>query len=214
MPRATTITTATVLNDGPAAQIEVNALTQAVASDNAAKSLFMIAAGGVLSGLLTPLTPQLIDRVVGGSSNFRMALVAVPFAVLVFFTVRRCSANPLWAALIAAVVTMVAFVCAVNAAIFIDGQARGASKVMSNILAGLAGGFVGAGVMALGVALLPAGPRNAVLWMRMLLTGTLAGALMAVDSALDLDLTSVLYPVWQAAVAVRLAMVLQRNKFA
>ena len=60
--------------------------------------------------------------------------------------------------------------------------------------------------MALAIALLPAGPRDAAAWMRMLLTGTLAGALMAVDSALDLDLTSVLYPVWQAAVAVRLAM--------
>jgi hypothetical protein len=47
----------------------------------------------------------------------------------------------------------------------------------------------------------------------MLLTGTLAGALLAVDNALNLDLTSVLYPVWQAAVAVRLAMALQRRKF-
>jgi hypothetical protein len=192
----------------------VNALTQAIAATDAPRNLFMIAAGGLLSGILTPLTPQLIDRVVGGSGNFRLALVAVPFAVLVFFVVRRCSANPVWAALIASVVTMIAFVCAVNAAIFIDGQAYGAPKIMRNVLAGLAGGFVGAGIMALAIALLPAGPRDAALWMRMLLTGTLAGALMAVDSALDLDLTSVLYPVWQAAVAVRLAMVLQRGKFA
>jgi hypothetical protein len=66
--------------------------------------------------------------------------------------------------------------------------------------------------MALGIALLPAGPRDAVTWLRMLLTGTLAGALLAVDNAFSLDLTSVLYPVWQAAVAVRLAMVLQRGK--
>jgi hypothetical protein len=190
--------------------MEVNALTQAIASESPSRNLLVIAAGGLLSGLLTPLTPQLIDGLVGGSGNLRMALVAVPFAVLVFFVVRRCSANPVWAALVASVVTMVAFVCAVNAAIFIDGQAYGAPKVMRNVLAGLAGGFVGAGVMALGVALLPAGPRNAALWMRMLLTGTLAGALMAADSALDLDLTSVLYPIWQAGVAVRLAMVLQR----
>jgi hypothetical protein len=189
-------------------------LTQAIASDSTPKNLLMIAAGGLLSGLLTPLAPQLIDRVVGGSGNLRMALVAVPFAVLVFFVVRRFSANPVWAALAAAIVTMVAFVCAVNAAVFIDGQAYGAPKVMRNVLAGLAGGFVGAGVMALAIALLPAGPRDPAMWMRMLLTGTLAGALMAVDSALDLDLTSVLYPLWQAAVAVRLAMVLQRGKFA
>jgi hypothetical protein len=209
----TTIAAGIVLHDGRAAESEVNALTQAVASDNTSKNLLMIAAGGLLSGILTPLTPQLIDRIQGGSGNLRMALVAVPFAVLVFFVVRRCSANPMWAALIAGVVTMVAFVCAVNAAIFIDGQASGADKVMRNILAGLAGGFVGAGVMALAIALLPAGPRDAALWMRMLLTGTLAGTLLAVDSELDLDLTSVLYPVWQAAVAVRLAMVLQRTRF-
>jgi hypothetical protein len=189
----------------------VNALTQAVASESTSRNLLMIAAGGLLSGILTPLTPQLIDKFTGGSGNLRMALVAVPFAVLVFFVVRRCSANPVWAALIAGIATMIAFVCAVNAAIFIDGQTYGAAKIMRNALAGLAGGFVGAGIMALAIALLPAGPRDAALWMRMLLTGTLAGALMAVDSALDLDLTSVLYPVWQAAVAVRLAMVLQRT---
>ena len=210
MPRATIVTTGIV----PCRKMEATALTQAIASDNTSKSLLMIGAGGLLSGILTPLTPQLIDKFTGGSGNLRMALVAVPFAVLVFFVVLRCSANPMWAALVAGVVTMIAFVGAVNAAIFIDGQTYGAAKIMRNVLAGLAGGFVGAGVMALAIALLPAGPRDAVLWMRMLLTGTLAGALMAVDSALDLDLTSVLYPVWQAAVAVRLAIVLQQGKFA
>ena len=138
-----------VLDDGRAVEMEVNALTQAVASEDTAKKLLVIAAGGLLSGLLTPLTPQLVDKIVGGSGNLRMALVAVPFAVLVFFIVRRCSANPVWAALIASIVTMIAFVCAVNAAIFIDAQAYGAPKVMRNVLAGLAGGFVGAGMMAL-----------------------------------------------------------------
>src|SRR4051794_6715300 len=104
----------------------------------------MIAAFGLLSGLLTPLTPQVIDRLVSGSGDLRLALGAAPFAVVVFFVVRRCSANPWWAALIAGVVTMVAFVCAVNAAIFIDGQSNGASRIMRNVLAGLAGGLIGA----------------------------------------------------------------------
>jgi len=189
-------------------------LTQTIAStDSSRNNLLMIAAGGVLSGVLTPLAPQLIDRISGGPGDFRIALVAGPFAVLVFFVVRRCSANPAWAALAAAVITMVAFVCAVNAAIWIDGQTNGADKIMRNILTGVAGGFVGAGVMALGIALLPAGPRETIAWLQTLLAGTLAGALLAVDNALNLDLTSVLYPVWQAAVAVRLAMALQRRKF-
>jgi len=190
-------------------------LTQAIAStDSSRDSLLMIAAGGLLSGILTPLLPGLVDRIGGVPADLRLALVAIPFAVLVFMVVRRCSANPWWGALVAAVVTTIAFVCAVNAAIFIDGQAGGADKLMRNILAGLAGGLVGSAVMVLGIALLPAGPRDAVAWMHMLLTGTLAGALLALDNALELDLTSFLYPVWQAGVAVRLAQALRRVKFA
>jgi hypothetical protein len=132
-------------------------VTQAIASqDTSRNGLLAIAGGGVLSGVLTPLLPQLIDRIGGGPGDLRIALVAVPFAVLVFMVVRSFSANPRWAALLAAIVTMVAFVCAVNAAIFIDGQANGADKMMRNILAGLAGGFTGSAIMALGIGLLPA----------------------------------------------------------
>ncbi len=95
-------------------------------------------------------------------------------------------------------VTLIAFVCAVNVAIWADGQAAGADKVVRNILAGLAGG--------------PAAPRDAVAWLPMLATGTIAGALLALDNALDLDLTSFLYPVWQAGVAVGLAMAFRWTK--
>jgi hypothetical protein len=65
--------------------------------------------------------------------------------------------------------------------------------------------------MALGIGLLPAGPRDPAAWLPMLVTGTVAGALLALDSALELDLTSALYPVWQACVAVTLATALQRT---
>jgi Na+/citrate or Na+/malate symporter len=110
---------------------------------------------------------------------------------------------------LAAIITMVAFVCAVNAAIFVEGQTTGAATVMRYLLAGLTGGLVGAGVMALGIGLLPAGPRQAAAWWPMLITGTLAGTLLALDNALGLDQISFLYPVWQAAVAVRLVMALR-----
>ena len=131
-------------------------MTQAIASGDAPRdSLLMVAAGGVLSGVLTPLMVPLIDWIGGGPGDFRIALVAIPFAVLVFVLVRRCSANPRWASLAAAIVTMVAFVGAVNAAIWIDGQTNGAEKPMRNMLAGLAGGFVGSAVMALAIGLLP-----------------------------------------------------------
>ena len=187
------------------------ALTEAITStDTPRNNLLMVAAGGLVSGILTPLLPTLIDYIVGLPGQLRISLIAVPFAVLVFILVRRCSANPLWAAVLAAIVTMVAFVCAVNAAIFIEGQTAGAAAVMRYLLAGLTGGLVGAAVMALGIGLLPAGPRAAAAWWPMLITGTLAGTLLALDNALGLDNTSFLYPVWQAAVAVRLSMVLHR----
>jgi hypothetical protein len=76
----------------------------------------------------------------------------------------------------------------------------------------LTGGLVGAAVMAFGIGLLPAGPRAAAAWWPMLMTGTLAGSLLALDNALGLDQTSFLYPVWQAAVGVRLMMILRRIK--
>jgi hypothetical protein len=187
-------------------------VTQAIASEaRSGDSLLVIAAGGLLSGILTPLFPYFIDKVGAGPSYLRIALVAVPFAVLVFVVVRRNSTNPNWAAAVAAIVTLIAFVCAMNAAIWIDAQLGGVAKMMRNILAGLTGGFTGAAVMALGIGLLPAGPRDIAMWLHMLITGAVAGALMALDNALDLDLTSILYPVWQAAVAVRLAMALRRN---
>jgi hypothetical protein len=183
-----------------------------IASADTSRNLLMVAGAGLLSGILTPLLPALLDKVAGVPADLRLALVAIPFAVLVFFVVRRFSANPLWAALAAAAITLIAFVCAVNAAIFIDGQTNGADKMMRNILAGLAGGFTGSALMGLGIALLPAGPRDAVTWLRMVLTGTLAGTLLALDNALGLDQTSFLYPVWQAAVAVRLATALRRRR--
>jgi hypothetical protein len=172
-------------------------------------SLPKIAAAGVLTGLVTPLLPTLIDKLIRAPGDFRLALVAVPFAILVGMLLRRLTSNPWWTAPAAAVFTMAAFVCAVNAAIWIDGQVGDVAKVVRNICAGLAGGFVGSAVMALGIGLLPAGPRNVAAWLPMLAIGTVAGALLALDSALELDLTSVLYPVWQAGVAVALAMALQ-----
>ena len=185
-------------------------MTQAITStDTSRNNLLMIAAGGLISGILTPLLPALIDHIVGLPGQLRISLIAVPFAVLVLILVRRFSANPLWAAMLAAIITMVAFVCAVNAAIFIEGQSAGAAAVMRYLLAGLTGGLVGSAVMALGIGLLPAGPRAAAAWWPMLITGTLAGTLLALDHALGLDRTSFLYPVWQAGVAVRLVMVLR-----
>ncbi|MCA6116167.1 hypothetical protein J6524_14870 [Bradyrhizobium sp. WSM 1738] len=190
-------------------------MKQAITSADASqKNLFIVAAGGLVSGILTSLLPALVDNIVGIGSRFplvqlRIALIAVPFAVLVCILVRRFSTNRGWAALVAAVVTMIAFVCAVNAAILVEGNTGDAPRIMRYLLAGLTGGLVGTVVMALGIGLLPAGSRQPAQWWPMLITGALAGTLLALDDALGLDKISFLYPVWQAAVAVRLAVVLR-----
>jgi hypothetical protein len=181
-----------------------------ISPDRSRSDLLKIAAAGVFTGLLTPLLPTLIDKLLGAPGDLRIALVAVPFAILTAILVRRLTLNPWWAGLATAVITMVAFVCAVNAAIWVDGQVGDVAKAVRNICAGLAGGFAGSAVMALGIGLLPGGPRDPAAWLPMLAIGTAAGALLALDSALELDLTSVLYPVWQAGVAATLAMALQR----
>jgi hypothetical protein len=185
-------------------------LTHVIASLHPSRNgLLAIAAGGVLTGIVTPLFPPLIDRI-SMPGDVRIGLAAIPFAILVAALVRRSGPSPWWTALAAGIVTMIAFVGAVNAAIWIDGLAGDASKAIRNVLSGLTGGFVGAGIMAAGIHWL-AGARDSVAWLPMLLTGTIAGALLALDSALDLDLTSVLYPVWQGGVAVGLAGALRRT---
>ena len=160
-----------------------------------------------MTGVLTPLSQPLIDKIAGSPGDLRIALLALPFAILVFILVRRHGANPWWAALAAVFVTMAAFVCAVNAAIWIDGQIHSDSKPLRNMLAG---SLEVLPVRDHGVRDVPAagGAARRRAWLPMLVVGTLAGALLALDNALDLDLFSVLYPVWQAGVAVTLAMAL------
>jgi hypothetical protein len=179
--------------------------------DRSRGDLFRIAAGGVLTGILTPLFQPVVDRINGAPGDFRIALLGLPFAILVALVVRRRSLSPWWAAPAAAIVTMAAFVCAVNAAVWADGLLGDVGSVARNCCAGLAGGFVGSGLMALGIGLLPAAPRNAAAWLPMLGVGTVAGSLLALDSTLRLDLVSLLYPVWQAGVAAGLALALQRT---
>lgn len=188
------------------------ALTGAtIAVERSLGGLIKVAGFGVLTGVLTPLAQWGIDKLDAGLGDLRIAVIALPFALLVLALVRRAG-NPWWAALIGAVVTMISFVCAVNAAIWTDAQIFDAGKLLRNTFAGIAGGFVGAGMMALGLGLLvPSGTRRVIAWLPMLIIGTIAGSLLAIDNELGLDIVSLLFPVWQAGVAVGLATALQRT---
>lgn len=192
-------------------------MAEEIASTAAPRNnLLMVAAGGLVSGILTTWLPALVDIIVGTNGRFplvqfRLALIALPFAVLVFVVIRRFSRNAVWAALIGAIVTMIAFVCAVDAAILVEGNTGDAPRAMRYLLAGLTGGLVGSAVMALGIGLLPAGPRQPAAWWPLVITGALLGTLLALDDALALDKIALLYPVWQAVIAVRLALILRRS---
>jgi hypothetical protein len=172
--------------------------------------LLKVAGAGLTTGLITPLLQLVIDRITIPPGGFRVALMAVPFAVLVAALVWR-EGRRWWTALLAALITMVAFVCAVNAAILVDGLTFDAGKTIRNALAGFAGGFVGSGLMALGLTPLPGVPAAWGRWAVMVAFGTMAGALLALDNAVGFEVFSFLFPVWQAVVGVCLAIALNRR---
>lgn len=172
--------------------------------------LLNVAAAGLATGLITPWLNPLIDGVAIPPGGFRVALLALPFAVLVAFLIRRASRR-WWSPPLAVAITMVAFVCAVNAAILIDSLSFDAGKTIRNLLAGFAGGFVGAAIMALWLIPLPGVAKAWQGWAAMVAVGTAAGGLLALDNAVGFEFFSVLFPVWQAAIGVCLALALQRR---
>jgi hypothetical protein len=52
-----------------------------ISSNQSRTSLLKIAIAGLFTGLLTPLLPTLIDKLVGAPGDLRIALVAMPFAI-------------------------------------------------------------------------------------------------------------------------------------
>lgn len=178
------------------------------------RDLFKAAAGGLLTGMLTPLMHLAVDFIWRGHAEYRIGLMALPFAALVLALV-RISGHRWWIAAAAALVTILAFIGAVNVAIFVDAHAFDLGKYARDALAGLAGGFVGSGIMLLFIGVLVWSPV-VLPWLPMLVFGTVAGSLLAADNTLDLTFDmatlSILFPVWQCGVAAGLMLALQRSR--
>ena len=146
------------------------------------------------------------------SGNFALALLALPFAVLVMGLVHATRSPRWWAVASAALVTAAAFVAAVTAAVFVVELPSELPKAARHMLGGVAGGLVGTAIMAIGLHLLPLGRAGLRAWLPMLAVGGVAGMLLAVDTLIKVPLVSVLYPVWQAGVAVSLVKGLCSNR--
>jgi hypothetical protein len=138
------------------------------------------------------------------SGNHALVLLALPFAVLVMGLLHATRSPPWWALVTAALVTAAAFVAAVTVAVFVVEPSAGLPKVARYMLAGIAGGLVSTAIMAVGLHLLPLGRAGLRAWLPMLAIGGVAGMLLAVDTLIKVPLVSVLYPVWQAGVAIGL----------
>ena len=172
--------------------------------------LFKVMCAGLATGLITPWLQPLLDRIDLPPGGVGVALMALPFALLVQWLVWR-TGRRWWTATFAALVTMLAFVAAVNVAILVDALTFDSGRNMRNALAGLAGGGTGALLLVLGLLPLPGVPVARLAWLATPLIGTLAGGLLAVDFAVGFEFFSFLYPVWQAAVGVSLATALHRR---
>lgn len=164
--------------------------------------------GGLATGYLTPLMEYpLIHFDVAGRYGFVVA--AFPFIVLIVALVRGLRAPPLWIQGAAAVVTAAAFLAAIRVSGLIVDAPLSTSEAIRNVLGGMAGGFIGAAVMAVGFCVLRLGRLELAPWLPMLIAGTLAGALLEADLVLRLDTVSLLFMLWQASVAAALVRALR-----
>src|SRR5205823_7410063 len=116
---------------------------------------------GLITGFLTPLAAAFTDhfhifRATGGLS---LTLGGVPFALLVVLIARRVSRSDWWRPAVLGAVTLVAFEIAITVAANTSMALTGRPEPIRNILGGLAGGFVGSGLMVLAALLLRLGAR-------------------------------------------------------
>jgi hypothetical protein len=176
-----------------------------------------IACCGLLTGLLTPLILDYIDsldypRGFSGSHGVGLAIGAVPYGLLVV-AVARIAAEANWLrasalGLATLVAASVAITLSANTNVALDSIAEPGRE----LIGGPVGGVIGSGLMALAALLLRIGPRNPVRWLPMVLVGTGLGALLALDVWLHSENVWVLFPVWQASVALVLLRTLQHAR--
>jgi hypothetical protein len=166
-----------------------------------------IAVCGLLSGFLTPLILNCIDSVYYprgfcDGNGIVLAIGGAPFALLIA-VIARIAADVSW---LRAAALGVATMAATSASITLSANTNAALGSIGGpareLIGGPVGGVIGSGLMALAAMLLRIGPRHPARWWAFVLVGTVLGALLAVDVWLDSENVWVIFPVWQASIAL------------
>ena len=166
-----------------------------------------IAFCGLLSGFLTPLIPNYIDslyqpRGFSGGNGIVLAIGGLPFALLIV-VIARIAADVSWLRAAAlGIATMVATSVSITVSANTNAALGSIAEPTRELIGGPVGGVIGSGMVALAGSLLRIGPRHPARWWMLVLVGTVLGALLAVDVWLDSENVWVLFPVWQASIAL------------
>ncbi len=172
---------------------------------------------GLLTGFLTPPIINYVDsldfpRGFSGSHGVALAIGAVPYGLLIG-VIARIAPKVGW---LRAGALGLATLAAASPAITVSANTNAAlgdiAEPGRELIGGPVGGVIGSGLMALAALLLRIGPRNPVRWLPMVLVGTGLGALLALDVWLHSENVWVLFPVWQASVALIFLRTLQNAK--
>jgi len=162
---------------------------------------------GIVTGLLTPQILDATDRWFApyGFTNAHGPVYAVggiPFAILIG-AITRLAGRIDWRRSIAfGASTLVIMVLAITAAANTADLVSNLPEPDRELIGGPGGGLVGSGLMAVAALLLRIGPRNILRWLPLVVVGTALGSLLAIDIWRDSEKVWVLFPVWQAGVAL------------
>lgn len=169
---------------------------------------------GLVTGFLTPLILNFVGNFFDpggfrGGPGLHYASGGVPFALLIIAIARSTAEISWWRVLALGVATLVAMSCAITLSANTHAALGNIAEPFRELVGGPVGGVVGSGLMALAAGLLRVGPVNPVRWLPMVAVGTVLGVVLVLDIWLDSDNVWVIFPIWQASVALVFLRTLQ-----
>ena len=176
-----------------------------------------VVCAGLVTGFLTPLILNFIGNYFDpsgfrGAPGVHYACGGVPFASLVIAMARLAGQAAWWRALALGAATLVAMSTAIILSANTNMALGDIEQPGRDLVSGPVGGLIGSGLMVLAAALLRVGPPNLLRWLPLVVVGTLLGLLLALDFWLNSDNVWVIFPVWQASIALIFLRTVRRSR--